>query len=562
MKKLIAVLLCLIMVVSVLAGCGPTAPSGGNNSDTSATETQATLPEDITLTIGIPQSGKVEDYDTNAYMLWLEEQTGYDLQFQAYQGTAADMKSQLSVAMVDGDELPDILLGFELGEGVYQEYGEDGYFIDLTPYFEDKEGKSKVWWERFEQLEDQAWRDYIWSKMVSNKDGRIYAFPRLESTQVDTMRHQTFINQDWLDKLGLPMPTDVESFYNTLVAFRDKDPNGNGKKDEVPLIGHTNNYCDVVSYLINMFVYHDNSLFWNADEQGKLYHVYASDEYREALKFINKLVKEGLMPASVWTMNNKDVKGMINPAEGEVQTVGAFCGHPSVVLISGNQNALSYEAMPYWGYVALDDQTNLYNTYITEDCEYPDAAWNLLMVMSSEEGAYRQRYGEKGVDWVDADPNTTSFLGLPAVIKVLNEGAFSDIGNQCLGTITATILINAENEVSQLSDDSDEWTKHKMNMMKDCYENYYEAAKRNPTNGDIRLDYTTEEEEFITVAMTNTQAFIKQCRASFATGKGDDYTDPNDDAQWAKYVAGIEAQDIATWQKVAQQVYDLQNSGK
>lgn len=562
MKKLIALLLCLVMVVSVLAGCGPTASSGGDN-DTTAAATQggSDLPEDITLTIGIPQSGKVEDYDTNAYMRWLEEVTGYDLQFQVYQGNTADQKSQLSVAMIDGDELPDILLGFELGAGVYNEYGEDGYFIDLAPYFEDKEGKSKVWWERFAQLEDQEWRDYVWSNMTSGKDGAIYAFPRLESTPYDTMRHQAFINQDWLDKLGLPMPTDLESFYNTLVAFRDKDPNGNGKKDEVPLIGTTGNYGDVVTYLINMFVYHHGEHFWRADDQGKLYHVYASDEYREALKFINKLVKEGLLPASVWTMGNKDVKNMLNPSDG-VLTVGAFCGHPSVVFANNSESNLAYEALPYWGYTTVYDQTNAYNTYITEDCEYPDAAWNLLMVMSSEEGSQRQRYGEKGVDWVEADPNTVSYIGRPATIKVLNEGAFSDMGNQCLGTIIATILLNPENEYCQLSDDMNEWTQHKMKVMKDCHDNYYEANKRNPENADIRLVYSLEEEEYIQVAKSNTEGFIKQCLASFATGQGNDYTDPNNDAQWAKYIAGIEAQEIAKYQEVAQGVYDMQLAAK
>ena len=562
MKKLIALLLCLVMVVSVLAGCGAKAPVANNGGNEGAANNggNSNIPDDVVLTIGIPQNGKVEDYDTNAYTLWLEEVTGYDLQFRVYQGTAADYKSQLSVSLVDGEELPDMLIGFDLGTRVYEEYGEDGYFIDMKPYFDDKT-KSQVWWDRFAQLEDQEWQDYIWDKMVSNVDGGIYAFPRLESTPYDCMSGQVFINQDWLTALNLEMPTDTESLYQVLKAFKTKDPNGNGKADEVPIIGTTGNYGDTITWLVNMFVYMNKERFWRVDDQGQLYHIYGSDEYREALIFINKLVKEGLLPSSIWTMDSNAVRNMLAPGDN-VQTVGIFVGHPTLSLAVNNENAFSYVAMPYWGHATILDQANSWNTFITEDCDYPDAAWNLLMVMASEEGSYRLRYGQKGVDWVEADPDTVSYLNLPATLKIINEGAYTDMGNECWKAIVATILLNAENEACQLSDDMNDWLQHKMGMMLDCYNYFYEAVERNPDNIVGVLDYSVEEDEYVNVSRSNTQGFINQCMASFCTGSGKEYNDPNNDAQWAAYLKGIEAQDIATWQEVAQDVYDWQYAGK
>jgi hypothetical protein len=44
------------------------------------------------------------------------------------------------------------------------------------------------------------------------------------------------IRQDWLDKVGLPLPKTLDEFYNALLAFQEKDVNGNGLKDEVALI--------------------------------------------------------------------------------------------------------------------------------------------------------------------------------------------------------------------------------------------------------------------------------------------------------------------------------------
>lgn len=35
-----------------------------------------------------------------------------------------------------------------------------------------------------------------------------------------------FIRKDWLDKVGMPIPTTRDELYNTLIAFRDKNPGG------------------------------------------------------------------------------------------------------------------------------------------------------------------------------------------------------------------------------------------------------------------------------------------------------------------------------------------------
>ena len=105
MKKLFALLLCLAMVVSVLAGCnggGNAFETQGTGSETTGAVEKETLPDDITLTIGLPINANVEDYDTNAYTLWLKEQTGYDIKFKTFQAIGNDYKSQLSTMLVTG----------------------------------------------------------------------------------------------------------------------------------------------------------------------------------------------------------------------------------------------------------------------------------------------------------------------------------------------------------------------------------------------------------------------------------------------------------------------------
>ena len=73
MKKLIALLLCLIMVVSVFAGCG---------------KKETKKQSDGTLTIGLPKSSLVTDYYNNYYTQWLQEKTGLKLEFQFFAAAA------------------------------------------------------------------------------------------------------------------------------------------------------------------------------------------------------------------------------------------------------------------------------------------------------------------------------------------------------------------------------------------------------------------------------------------------------------------------------------------
>lgn len=541
MKKLIAFLLCLTLVGTLFAGCGPADSTGGDSGNKDA--------GDITITIGLLEDVNVQDYETNEFTLWLEEQTGYNLEFYYYAASANDAKSQVSTMVAIGEDLPDIVWNVPLGSGVIQEFGEDEYIIDLSPYFEDKE-KSKVFWDRMAELPED-YQDTIMRTITDKKTGAIYSFPHAEYTVIDTMAYQVYINQEWLDALSLEMPTDTESLYNVLKAFLTQDPNGNGQVDEIPLIG-AGLSGNVINWLVNMFTYVD-SRTWNVDENGKLYLPQITDEFREALKYINKLVAEGLMPDSVFSMSWTDVKGLLNQADG-VEKIGIFVGHPTLVAEMGNEAIYAYEALPYWGNAVMNDN-QLYNkTYISTGCENPDAAWEVLMTMCSKEASYRMRYGNKGTDWVDADEGATSYLGLPAEIKVINEAQATSQGNESWKEISATIMNNAENEASQLDEDTNEWTKKKLQIMADCYEYFQEGMKNNPAVTCPKLIYSLEESEMTINERSNCSNYLNQMRSNFCIG----INDPSDDAQWNEYVKEVETLGLAAWRDQAQQIYDAQ----
>lgn len=84
------------------------------------------------------------------------------------------------------------------------------------------------------------------------------------------------INQEWLKTLGMSMPENFEEFVEVLKAFRDKDPNGNGISDEIPMVGaiktceETTAWDDPIRWLINNWVYYNENYLFNATD-GQLW---------------------------------------------------------------------------------------------------------------------------------------------------------------------------------------------------------------------------------------------------------------------------------------------------
>lgn len=570
MKKLFALLLCLAMIASMFAACGgddkktdkpaATEPTGGDT-------TPSKDPSDVTITIGLPKSALVTDYYDNVYTKWLEEQTGYNLEFQFFAASATDYKSQMSTMVAGNIDLPDLLYAMNLGESVYERYGRDGVLVDLRPYFDDKDGKAAPWWERFEALPQEA-QDNNWRRMLSNDgSGKIYAFPEIQESLIDIMDSQVWINREWLDALSLEMPNSPESLYNVLKAFKEQDPNGNGLPDEMPLVGTNGNLSgDTMSWLINMFIYCDTAAYFNVDENGKLYLPHTTDQYREALKYIRKLYSEGLMSPLTLTANSKDLTQMVCPDEGGVQLAGVVVGHITLVFTQAHEGLLSYEALPLWGNAIINEDQNSRNTFVTKSAvergnmEY---VWNLLMVMNSRESSIIQRYGEEGKDWDWAPEGSESVIGEHRAAEIrLYQDTWSTMGNNNWRNVDATILLNAEGEGNQsVPEEETEVNLHKYKLFNDMLDSYYyQRDNFNPPEEQIcpLLIWSQELIDEVPYERDDCKSYISKARSDFITGA----MDINSDADWDKYLAQLETLGLSKWTEYSQYIYEETVAGR
>lgn len=546
MKKWIALLLCLATLVTLLAGCGKKEETVSDQPGASAADAAA---DGVTITIGLPRSALVTDYDNNAFTNWLEEQTGYNIQFQYFQASTSDAKTQLSTMMVSGEKLPDILYNFQLSDDLIKEYGDDGYFLDLRDYYADKEGASKVFWERLQEIPEEEQVTNV-RRMTDVENGAMYSLPCIQTSDIDTMDYQMWINQTWLDELGLQAPTNPDELYELLKAFKQRDP------DCVPLAGIENSMGgDVINWIVNMFTYCDDTRRWNVDENGKLYMPYTTDDYRQALIYMHKLVQEGLMTPLCWTIKIQEMQALTSPADNDPM-VGIFAGHLTLHVTPGSEVLYNYKPLDLFGNAVINENINRRSTFITTDCENPDAAFALAMALYSKEAGWRLRYGEQGVNWDYADEGTESYLGKPAEIKILDD-PFAKL-NSCLwGDMAASLLTDAEGESAEKVESTDAWADYKNTIVAEQVANYHAAAEaNNPKTLCPPLIQTTQEKDEILQIKSDVLTIINKCRAQFANGE----LDPNDDAAWNDYLAQLDTLGLAQYQAQSQAIYDRQLS--
>jgi putative aldouronate transport system substrate-binding protein len=139
-------------------------------------------------------------------------------------------------------------------------------------------------------------------------DGKLYGIPIWTSEH----RYNFIIRGDWLKKLNLSEPKTLDDLKNVYIAFRDKDPDGNGKKDTYGLAGIGFETFDPIFGAFG--VMSPTTGFWY-EENGKLLPTALAPNTKKALEYIKHLYAEGLIdPEWITTKNDAQLneKGMKN----------------------------------------------------------------------------------------------------------------------------------------------------------------------------------------------------------------------------------------------------------
>ena len=99
--------------------------------------------------------------------------------------------------------------------------------------------------------------------MITAPDGHIYSFPWIEELgsgkrSIQAVDDIPLDKYEWLDELGLEIPTTTEELKEVLIAFKTQDPNGNGEADEIPMSFIINDGDEDPALLFGAFGLGDN----------------------------------------------------------------------------------------------------------------------------------------------------------------------------------------------------------------------------------------------------------------------------------------------------------------
>ena len=530
------------VAIGALAGCGSSGSNKGGG-------------DDDTFSVFMPQEPGT-DLATNSFTKELEEKFDLSFTFNAASWDAAGAAEQRQVSLASGD-YPDAYMlvawidGFTRAE--VSKYAKQGLLVPLDDLIEEHAPNIKKAMEAQPQ----------WAASLRAPDGKIYGLSPWQEAFHTTYPSKLWLNSAWLEKLGLEQPKTTDELKTVLEAFKNEDPNGNGKADEVPLSGSSADLF--VPYLMDAFLYTARQVPTAPTpmgiEDGKVQLQGMQDEWRDGLEYIHSLYAEGLIDPAAFTQNDAAFQALGNNAD--VNILGsAITMWPGVFvqLDSEDGRDADYDAVP--PLTGPDGvQTATYNspaspltTFALTNKSSEDERIKAIEMMDyifTPEGARRATFGVEGEGWRNAEEGE----------KPLDESlepSFRDLAvdkekNTKWGSF-GSFYEPADYRNAQVFPDDIYTSAGLERRLFQATEPYAEVTPKDdpevfPWYALWPDDETSSEFGDL---QTNITSAVSQAEAQFITGE----RDITSDAEWDSYIADLEKLGSDRYVELWQAMYD------
>jgi len=557
-KKVIAFVLCLVMVLSMAAWA----------SCESLEFDPRTITEGVTLKIAVQSDNEVVDWNTAKMTLLLEEEFGVDIQFEEY--AAGSFIDKLNVMVLGGDKLPDIIFCAgdsrgELGKAV-PKWASEGALLELSDFYANPDYAKYI-----NVAIEKEGVDFV--SPMRDAGGNIWGLPFYYPAVNDATGYRLWINKKYAKECGYEtLPTTTEEFFDLCKKFvAAGDLNGNGLDDEVIFTGQggIGNYW--FKFLMSPFAYAwDNESLLVKD--GKVEHAFMTEGWKEGLKYIKQFFDEGLLDTTIITQDKAAYDAV---AQDPAMRVLAHIDYrPRMVGKDAQENnrlRLEYTYVP-----ALTGPSGVTQAYyndplpgvgavITSECENPEAAFIVLDYLMSQYAFHLNRYGEEGVDWdwwenvenskiisgntkdmyLAENGEVPEFVCYTGAIRWA-QGKAQNVGYMLAGP--GIMFSNAEGFVKKGG--VTEAQKISVQISQENTQCLLDMLKYKPEERIITLPMTDEETTSIAEAAKQIKSYYRLMGAKFITGELDI------DENWDEYIAELEKMGALEVLKVYQTAYD------
>lgn len=454
MKKIVSIILCSVMSLSLLVGCGndgSTTNEGTDSNNSSKTE----KPVELNVMVwdrGNAAPGKTADNNTTIDFIKesMLEEHNIAVKYTPVPRSGSDDKVNVMMA---GGNAPDIVMSYS--KNLFGDYAKKGGLTDLTEYVEKFGNNLKV--ELDSILE------------VGQLDGKQYAIPSKRSMQ--RVKHVGYIRKDWVEALGKEIPTNKEELIEILYAFKEQDPGNVGADKVIPWAMGGNQ--DTEKYFLN-FVGSFVDLSSEKDE-----YVYAAEmkslapDAKEGFKVLNGLYNDGIISKdfAVDTNDDKYKQDLVNGNVG-------FFVDDSMRAIDSKWLQTLMNNVPEAMFVPINAFESPNGKYVN-----PADPLNGMYIMVPSFNSDKAEAAVKYIDWLGNTENAmkvkfspeykTDENGIPLTIS---EQELKDKGYA--GT-TADLTITTQNWEFNKKKDSvvASWVMKFPEFDKGFFDNFYDQAK-------------------------------------------------------------------------------------
>jgi putative aldouronate transport system substrate-binding protein len=332
------------------------------------------------------------------------------------------------------------------------------------------------------------------------------------------------INKVWLDNLGLDVPKTTADLKKVLIAFRDGDPNGNGKKDELPF-----------GFIINDgFAQHLKCMYgwWGMPTKngigisdGDAYWVPTTQAYKDYILYMADLYKNGLIDpeAMTWGSDNRaqfdaKVDAPDGPKYGFIIAQRGYTGTPGkdqfISIAPPAPAGYKPEVWVHPGRLAIK---NVW--FMTDSNDYPEHTMAWVDRLYTLEQSVQTAYGiaPEGVKLVgktwtpqDISPDRRRRIGV--------GGAFPGIFDR---------------------DDYDEGRLVLDKNTQFLYDNYYDVYLPYKAKEQwVRAEFSADEQKEVDTLRTDIQTLWLSKQAQWISGVADV------NAEWDAYVKQMKAMNV------------------
>ncbi len=513
-RKITAFLLAAVIAMTTFAGCSS---KDGDKEQSSQPGTSSEVGGTHKLKILAPNNDNPELKfdDREQYPVWQEltklfKEKNLELEFEVISPDQYEVTCQTRVAA--GKDLPDIINLSSFSDEAAMALANSGTILPINKMVDEH---SDGTFNKFIK-EDYSFIE----KLTTAPDGNIYWFTNVQfqTYQDKPARTSQVINirKDWLEKYNLQAPKTADEFFNVMKTFRDKDANGNGKKDEI-VDAAPNGFMNGIAQWFGL----GNFLTSIDVKNQKVVSPWYQEQVKEYFAYMQKLVKEGLIDTDLVGATYEQINQRM--AENKIGATFTYCMQtwlePSVqaegaeflpiALLKGTQNSVPYN-------VIEPEFFSWKKWVVSKDCKDPAGVAALLDVIYSPKYEELTAWGIEGVTYEVVDGRRQQKEGFGNAFWKDMATSKTTYGNPLWGSCVfpGISLYTMESQFASRPE-------HKNNFQKEVafYENIYPDSKycytaiatddQNKRKSSIVTDLETYSAELCTDLILGNASFDK-----------------------------------------------------